>query len=46
MSNRVSASSTLDERMMGLALRVARRVLGQTAPNPAVGAVIADEDDR
>jgi diaminohydroxyphosphoribosylaminopyrimidine deaminase/5-amino-6-(5-phosphoribosylamino)uracil reductase len=29
--------------MMGLALRVARRVLGQTAPNPAVGAVIADE---
>lgn len=28
---------------MGLALRVARRVLGQTAPNPAVGAVIADE---
>jgi diaminohydroxyphosphoribosylaminopyrimidine deaminase/5-amino-6-(5-phosphoribosylamino)uracil reductase len=32
-----------DERMMSLALRVARRVLGQTAPNPAVGAVIADE---
>ena len=29
--------------MMRLALRVARRVLGQTAPNPAVGAVIADE---
>ena len=29
--------------MMGLALRVARRMLGQTAPNPAVGAVIADE---
>jgi diaminohydroxyphosphoribosylaminopyrimidine deaminase/5-amino-6-(5-phosphoribosylamino)uracil reductase len=29
--------------MMGLALRVAHRVLGQTAPNPAVGAVIADE---
>ena len=28
--------------MMGLALRVARRILGQTAPNPAVGAVIAD----
>jgi len=47
MSNRVSAGGTLgstfDERMMGLALRVARRVLGQTAPNPAVGAVIADE---
>jgi diaminohydroxyphosphoribosylaminopyrimidine deaminase/5-amino-6-(5-phosphoribosylamino)uracil reductase len=32
-----------DRRLMGLALRVARRVLGQTAPNPAVGAVIADE---
>jgi diaminohydroxyphosphoribosylaminopyrimidine deaminase/5-amino-6-(5-phosphoribosylamino)uracil reductase len=29
--------------MMGLALRVARRILGQTAPNPAVGAIIADE---
>jgi diaminohydroxyphosphoribosylaminopyrimidine deaminase / 5-amino-6-(5-phosphoribosylamino)uracil reductase len=47
MSNRVSAGgalgSTFDERMMSLALRVARRVLGQTAPNPAVGAVIADE---
>ena len=29
--------------MMRIALHVARRVLGQTAPNPAVGAVIADE---
>ena len=28
---------------MRLALHVARRILGQTAPNPAVGAVIADE---
>ena len=28
---------------MGLALRVARRMLGRTAPNPAVGAIIADE---
>jgi diaminohydroxyphosphoribosylaminopyrimidine deaminase/5-amino-6-(5-phosphoribosylamino)uracil reductase len=28
---------------MTLALHVARRILGQTAPNPAVGAVIADE---
>ena len=28
---------------MQLALRVARRMLGRTAPNPAVGAVIADE---
>jgi diaminohydroxyphosphoribosylaminopyrimidine deaminase / 5-amino-6-(5-phosphoribosylamino)uracil reductase len=37
------ARDARDQRMMGLALRVARRVLGQTAPNPAVGAVIADE---
>lgn len=29
--------------MMGIALRMARRGLGQTAPNPSVGAVIADE---
>src|SRR5512145_866741 len=36
-------SRTQDERMMRLALHVARRILGQTAPNPAVGAVIADE---
>lgn len=43
MSTRQPAGSALDQRMMGLALRVARRVLGQTAPNPAVGAVIADE---
>jgi diaminohydroxyphosphoribosylaminopyrimidine deaminase / 5-amino-6-(5-phosphoribosylamino)uracil reductase len=28
---------------MSLALHVARRMLGRTAPNPAVGAVIADE---
>lgn len=28
---------------MQLALHVAKRILGQTAPNPAVGAVIADE---
>ena len=28
---------------MALALHVARRILGQTAPNPAVGAIIADE---
>jgi diaminohydroxyphosphoribosylaminopyrimidine deaminase/5-amino-6-(5-phosphoribosylamino)uracil reductase len=32
-----------DSRFMGLALHVAHRILGQTAPNPAVGAVIADE---
>ena len=32
-----------DRRFMELALGVARRMLGRTAPNPAVGAVIADE---
>jgi diaminohydroxyphosphoribosylaminopyrimidine deaminase/5-amino-6-(5-phosphoribosylamino)uracil reductase len=43
MSITDSAGRRFDERMMGLALRVARRILGQTAPNPAVGAIIADE---
>ncbi|HEY1247289.1 MAG TPA: riboflavin biosynthesis protein RibD, partial [Hyphomicrobiaceae bacterium] len=43
MSGNENAGDARDERMMGLALRVARRILGQTAPNPAVGAVIADE---
>ena len=42
-SERISAAGTQDRRFMELALRVARRMLGQTAPNPAVGAVIADE---
>src|SRR5215831_3569252 len=37
-----SPASDLDRRFMELALRVARRMLGRTAPNPAVGAVIAD----
>jgi diaminohydroxyphosphoribosylaminopyrimidine deaminase / 5-amino-6-(5-phosphoribosylamino)uracil reductase len=43
MSTTDLAGRRFDERMMGLALRVARRILGQTAPNPAVGAIIADE---
>jgi diaminohydroxyphosphoribosylaminopyrimidine deaminase/5-amino-6-(5-phosphoribosylamino)uracil reductase len=34
---------SLDRRFMQLALRVAHRMLGRTAPNPAVGAIIADE---
>ena len=34
---------TFDEHMMRIALRMARRGLGTTAPNPAVGVVIADE---
>jgi diaminohydroxyphosphoribosylaminopyrimidine deaminase/5-amino-6-(5-phosphoribosylamino)uracil reductase len=33
-----------DRRFMGLALHVAHRILGQTAPNPAVGAIVADEE--
>lgn len=32
-----------DEHMMDIALALARRGLGTTAPNPSVGAVIADE---
>lgn len=32
----------LDRSMMSIALRMAKRGLGRTAPNPAVGAVIAD----
>lgn len=33
-----------DAHMMAIALRMAKRGLGSTAPNPSVGAVIADED--
>lgn len=33
-----------DSAMMLIALRLARRGIGATAPNPAVGAVIADEN--
>src|SRR5262245_31998755 len=40
-SARTSATDA-DHRFMQLALRLARRMLGRTAPNPAVGAVIAD----
>lgn len=32
-----------DRHMMAIALRMGKRGLGTTAPNPAVGAVIADE---
>lgn len=35
--------SGFDLQMMRIALRLAARGLGRTAPNPAVGAVIADE---
>lgn len=38
-----TAPSAFDTEMMCIALRMARRGLGMTSPNPAVGAVIADE---
>src|SRR5262245_33756727 len=41
--SKCSPAPEMDRRFMELALRVARRMLGRTAPNPAVGAVIADE---
>ncbi|MCC8233771.1 bifunctional diaminohydroxyphosphoribosylaminopyrimidine deaminase/5-amino-6-(5-phosphoribosylamino)uracil reductase RibD [Pinisolibacter sp. MA2-2] len=36
----MSRASALDERFMGAAIRLARRHLGLTAPNPAVGAIV------
>ncbi|SFV33327.1 bifunctional diaminohydroxyphosphoribosylaminopyrimidine deaminase/5-amino-6-(5-phosphoribosylamino)uracil reductase RibD [Hyphomicrobium facile] len=36
-------SRAFDDEMMEIALRMAERGLGATAPNPSVGAVIADE---
>ena len=36
-------ATPFDQQMMGIALRLAKRGLGTAAPNPAVGAVIADE---
>src|SRR5690242_17389320 len=38
----VSTPSDFDRHMMGVALAMARRALGSVAPNPAVGAVVAD----
>jgi diaminohydroxyphosphoribosylaminopyrimidine deaminase/5-amino-6-(5-phosphoribosylamino)uracil reductase len=38
-----ASRSEQDRRYMAIALRLARRALGATAPNPAVGAVIVDE---
>ncbi len=40
-TQRTSAANA-DRRFMQVALRLARRMLGRTAPNPAVGAVVAD----
>lgn len=39
----MSAASALDERFMGAAIRLARRHLGLTAPNPSVGAILVAE---
>ncbi len=36
-------ATAFDRHMMSIALAMAQRGLGRTAPNPAVGAVIADE---
>ena len=36
-------SRAFDDEMMEIALRMAERGLGATAPNPSVGAVIANE---
>ncbi|HRD78887.1 MAG TPA: hypothetical protein PK264_23595, partial [Hyphomicrobiaceae bacterium] len=38
------AHSSDDTALMRIALRMARRGLGTTAPNPSVGAVIADPE--
>jgi diaminohydroxyphosphoribosylaminopyrimidine deaminase / 5-amino-6-(5-phosphoribosylamino)uracil reductase len=43
MASKVPDPASHDRRFMQLALRMARRMLGRTAPNPAVGAIIADE---
>lgn len=42
---RPKRSSETDRRFMAAALRLGRRNLGQTAPNPAVGAIIIRTDD-
>ena len=39
----VADPGTFDRHMMAIALRIASRGLGQTWPNPSVGAIIADE---
>jgi diaminohydroxyphosphoribosylaminopyrimidine deaminase / 5-amino-6-(5-phosphoribosylamino)uracil reductase len=39
----MTAGAEFDRRMMDVALRMARRGLGMTAPNPSVGAIVVDE---
>ncbi len=38
-----TSSDAFDRHMMDIAVRMARRGLGTTAPNPAVGAIVVDE---
>ena len=42
----MTPSAEFDRQMMEIALRMARRGLGNTAPNPSVGAVVVDEAAR
>jgi len=42
---RANGSTEFDRRMMGAALRLGRRNLGSTRPNPAVGAIIVRYED-
>jgi diaminohydroxyphosphoribosylaminopyrimidine deaminase / 5-amino-6-(5-phosphoribosylamino)uracil reductase len=39
----MTAGADFDRRMMDVALRMARRGLGMTAPNPSVGAIVVNE---
>jgi diaminohydroxyphosphoribosylaminopyrimidine deaminase / 5-amino-6-(5-phosphoribosylamino)uracil reductase len=39
----MTSGAEFDRRMMDVALRMARRGLGMTAPNPSVGAIVVDE---
>lgn len=39
-------SAAFDRHMMDIALRMARRGIGTTAPNPSVGAIVVDEETR
>ncbi|MBN9263726.1 MAG: bifunctional diaminohydroxyphosphoribosylaminopyrimidine deaminase/5-amino-6-(5-phosphoribosylamino)uracil reductase RibD [Hyphomicrobium sp.] len=38
-----TSSAEFDRHMMDIAVRMARRGLGTTAPNPSVGAIVVDE---
>lgn len=42
----MTPNAEFDRHMMDIALRMARRGLGTTAPNPSVGAIVVDEAAR